>query len=99
MDTLRILLIFICSIAFAGCSAHNQTFDQLDTVSQDARVAEKSRNCESFGYRRGTEAFAACVQLAVIQHDRTATQRRQAIAAALNTTTTCTTYGNTIRCH
>ncbi|PDT40832.1 MULTISPECIES: hypothetical protein [Sinorhizobium] len=61
--TIRLLTLAATGIVLAGCQ----------TVSPQERRARDETTCASYGFRRGTDAFATCLQR--IELDRRAEAR------------------------
>lgn len=52
MTSRRILPIFMLTVTLAGCQ----------TMTPEERRAADERTCLSYGFRRGTDALATCLQ-------------------------------------
>lgn len=76
------------------------------TTSPEVRMAQQKSSCEGYGFKAGSDAYAACMMqldIAAKQEDR---ERQRAIGEAFsemgnsmqkNRPVTCNTYGNANR--
>lgn len=69
-------------VALTGC----QTFEQMSEEQKAALVQKKGEECQTIGYKPGTDAFTQCVHLAILKSDQNATNRRVAMGNALSET-------------
>ncbi len=75
--------VFCVILAFAaGCQA-SLPFDRMDAAQQAALIEKYRGECTAFGFKKGTNAFANCVQTAVIERDRALNLRRAAMTATM----------------
>lgn len=88
MRTVAVMLF--ASSLVVGC----QTFDQMTDEQKKALVEKTGEDCKAFGYRPGTNAFAQCVQVAIIQNDNKVDRKRKVVGAAIANAST--TYGNSL---
>lgn len=80
-------------------------------VPMEELVVQFRQECSMFGFEDGSEAMAACIADRVSDHEQRENERRARIGAAISeasqkfvpknspTSTTCTGYGNTVRCN
>jgi hypothetical protein len=72
------------------------------STTQEEKIAYFSDICESYGFKKGTQAFAQCIQQESQSARAAGTARAQAILAAPAfrppTSSTCREFGNSITC-
>ena len=94
----QILLIFGLSLALVGCGVSYEE-------RRKAQISAATDLCVSYGFTRGTNAIAQCVQTATARAEADRIRRWQAIKEAgealqgpATTTTNCTAFGNSMNC-
>jgi uncharacterized paraquat-inducible protein A len=76
------LMTILAAALLSGCQT-TQTFSEMDAAQQKALIQTYRSDCKASGYRRGTNAFARCVQKSVIKRDRSIDLARAATMAGV----------------
>lgn len=93
----KLVLLVGAAVLLAGCQ----------TTSPEVRLANNNAACSGYGFKAGTDAYAACMMQKDRDDEAEARQRQRAIGAALsdmgksmqqqNRSVTCNTYGTANR--